>query len=220
MPTIVVTSPATDRRLCALDALKAELGIDPDDTLFDAWLEAEALSASDRVAEACRIAGDDAGDAPATFAAEVAVVTIGVDETPNGNVLELPWRYPVRVTAVTVGGVALDAALYRGQPKSGLLSRLAPGGRAGCWERQEIAVTIASGWAAGKMPTVLQDAVKRLVRLRWEAKDRDLAVKAEETEGVGRTEYWVGSMAVSGSALPVDVLDSLYAAGLVDACGG
>ncbi|KAA0576681.1 hypothetical protein [Azospirillum sp. Sh1] len=215
MPTIVVTSPATDRRLCALDALKAELGIDAGDTLSDAWLEAEALSASDRVAEACRIAGDDAGDAPATFVAEVAVVTFGADETPNGNVLELPWRYPARVTAVAIGGEALDSAFYRGQPKSGLLSRLVSGGRAGGWEREEIAVTIASGWAVDKMPTVLQDAVKRLVRLRWEAKDRDLTVKAEQTEGAGRTEYWVGSMAASGSAMPPDVLDALYAAGLV-----
>lgn len=220
MPTIVVTSPATDRRLCALDAIKAELGIDAGDTLPDAWLEAEALSASDRIAEACRIAGDDAGDAPATFVAEVAVVTFAADETPNSNVLELPWRYPARVTAVTIGGEALDSALYRGQPKSGLLSRLASGGRAGCWERKEIAVTISSGWAVDKMPTVLQDAVKRLVRLRWESRDRELTVKAEETNGTGRTEYWVGSMAAAGSALPIDVLDSLYAAGLVDVTGG
>jgi hypothetical protein len=215
MPAIVVATPSADRRICALAALKAELGIDSGDTAFDSWLEAECLSASDRVAEACRVAGDDAGDAPATFAEEVAVVTFSPDETPNGNVLELPWRYPARVTAITIGGVALDGALYRGQPKAGLLSRMDAGGRAGCWERQEIAVTIASGWTAEKMPTVLQDAVKRLVRLRWEAKDRDLAVKAEETDGVGRTEYWVGSMAAAGSALPTDVLDSLYAAGLV-----
>nr|WP_295828297.1 hypothetical protein [uncultured Azospirillum sp.] len=215
MPTIVVATPAPDRRLCPLAVLKAELGIDSGDTTFDPWLEAECLSASDRVAEACRVAGDDAGDAPATFAEEVAVITFTPDETPNGNVLELPWRYPARVTAVTIGRVALDVALYRGQPKAGLLSRMDSSGRASCWERQEIAVTIASGWTADKVPTVLQDAVKRLVRLRWEAKDRDLAVKAEQTEGAGRTEYWVGSMAASGSAMPADVLDSLYAAGLV-----
>jgi len=215
MPSIVVASLAPDRRLCALATLKAELGIDIADTAFDSWLAAECLSASDRVAEACRVAGDDAGDAPATFIEEVAVVTFSPDETPNGGMLGLPWRYPVRVTAVTIGGAVLDGALYRGQPKAGLLSRLDSSGCAGCWERQEIAVTIASGWVAEKVPTVLQDAVKRLVRLRWEAKDRDLAVKAEQTEGTGRTEYWVGSMAASGSAMPADVLDSLYAAGLV-----
>lgn len=220
MPTIVVTAPAASRRLCALSVLKAEIAIDVDDTTFNDWLETEALSASDRVAEACRLAGDDAGDAPATFAEEVAVITFGPDEIPNGNALELPWRYPARVTAVAVGGVVLDPALYRAQPKAGLLFRLDSCGRPGRWEQSVTTVTMSSGWAADKVPTVLQDAVKRLVRMRWEAKDRDLAVKAEETDGVGRTEYWVGSMAASGSALPGDVLDSLYAAGLVNVCGG
>ncbi|WP_372397098.1 hypothetical protein ABMY26_23805 [Azospirillum sp. HJ39] len=215
MPTVAVAVPAADRRLCAIPALKAELGIAESDNQFDGWLRAEALSASDRVAEACRVVGDDAGDAPATFAEEVAVVTFSPDEARNVAVLELPWRYPARVTSVTVGGAALGGALYRGQPKSGLLSRTDSAGRSICWEQQETVVTIASGWSVDKMPTALQDAVKRLVRLRWEAKDRDLTVKAEQTEGAGRTEYWVGSMAASGSALPPDILDALYAAGLV-----
>lgn len=210
MPTVIVATPAGERRLCSIAALKTELGIDEGDTLFDGWLETEALSASDRVAEACGVAGDDTGDAPPTFAEEVGVITFDPAEA-GGDTLILPWRQPARVTAVTVGGVALDPALYRAEPKAALLIR-----QNGRWGGAPVAVTVKSGWVADKMPTALQDAVKRLVRQRWEAKDRELAVKVEQTEGAGRTEYWVGSMGASGSALPADVLAALQAGGFVN----
>ncbi|MBP2302526.1 hypothetical protein [Azospirillum picis] len=216
MAITTVTAPAADRRLCSIADLKAELGIDANDTLFDVWLSTECLSASDRVAEACGVAADDDGEAPATFVQEIAAITFGAADIPNGNVLELPWRFPARVTSVTVAGQMLAPALYRPQPKAGLISRVDACGRPACWARAETSVAVVSGWEPGKVPTVLQDAVKRLVRLRWEAKDRDQLVKAEETDGVGRTEYWVGGTSANGSALPADVLASLQAAGYVN----
>ncbi|BAI71474.1 hypothetical protein AZL_020390 [Azospirillum sp. B510] len=216
MPIVTVTTPAADRRLCSTGALKTELGIDADDTLFDAWLEAEALSASDLVAAACGVRGDDAGDAPPTFREEIAIVTFSVDEAGGAEALFLPWRRPARVSVVSVSGSTLDPASYRAMSKAGLIERLSAAGCVVPWRRSAAAVTISSGWALGKVPTELQDAVKRLVRLRWESRDRDLAVKAEETDGTGRTEYWVGSMGAGGSALPADVLAALRAGGFVD----
>lgn len=216
MPTVTVPSPVIDRRLCARDALKIELGIAADDTTFDDWLDAECLSASDRLAEACRVVGDAAGTAPPTFAEETAVITFAADEVRGEDVLFLPWRQPATVTAVMVAGTVLDPSLYRASPKSGLVERLTASGRRACWSGAVTAVTVRSGWPADKVPTVLQDGVKKLVRLRWEAKDRDLAVKAEETADVGRTEYWVGGMGAGGSAIPADLLSALQAARLVN----
>ncbi|CAO3445744.1 hypothetical protein [Azospirillum argentinense] len=215
MPSITVSAPAGDRRLCSIEALRAELGIADDDTRFTPWLESECTAASDRVAEACGIAPDDDGDAPATLAAEVAVITFCAAEIPNSNMLELPWRYPARVTGITVGGQLLDPNLYRAQSKSGLVSRVDASGRPVCWSRAETAVTVQSGWSADAVPTVLQDAVKRLVRLRWEGRGRDLALKAKEVEGVGREEYWVGGSSAPNSAVPADVVSALQAAGLI-----
>ncbi|MBP2229660.1 hypothetical protein J2847_002959 [Azospirillum agricola] len=216
MPIITVAVPASDRLLCSIGALKTELGIAADNDQFNDWLTSEALSASDRVADACGVAGDDAGDAPATFAEEEAVVTFGRDEARGADALLLPWRFPARVTALSVDGVVQDSALYRADPKSGLVERLSASGRVTNWQGASVAITVKSGWPAAKVPTALQDAVKRLVRLRWEAKDRELAVKAEEDDEVGRTEYWVGGMGAGGSALPADILAALRAGGFAD----
>lgn len=216
MPIVTVTTSASDRRLCSIAALKAELGIDDAETVFDPWLEAEALSASDLVAAACGVVGDDNGDAPPTFREEVASITFGVDEADGAEALFLPWRRPARVTAVSLGGDALDASAYRAMGRAGLLERLSAAGCVIPWRRATAVITISSGWSADKVPTELQEAVKRLVRLRWEAKDRDLAVKAEETDGTGRTEYWVGGMGAGGSSLPAEVLAALKAGGFVD----
>lgn len=219
MPTLIVANPAADRRLITVDAAKTSLGISGD--AHDAWLLAEILTASDAVADACGIAGDSDGDAPATFLEEEAVVTFAAGELPHGvRPLRLPWRYPARVKAVSVGGVTAALAGYRAEPKGAMLYRLNAGGGAVTWDRAELAVTIRSGWPLNRMHTAVADAVTRLVRLRWESKDRDLAVKAEETASAWRKEYWVGSMGKGGSALPDDVRGALYAAGLVNVAAG
>ncbi|WP_376959660.1 hypothetical protein ABNQ39_07055 [Azospirillum sp. A26] len=216
MSIVTVAIPAPDRRLCSTAALKIELGIGDDDTLFDAWLEAEVLSASDLVAAACGVRGDDDGDVPPTFREEVAIITFSFDEAGAADALFLPWRWPARVTAVSVGGETLAPSSYRAMGRAGLIERLSAAGCVVPWRRAAAVVTISSGWALDKVPTELQDAVKRLVRLRWESKDRELAVKAEETDGTGRTEYWVGGMGAGGSALPADVLAALKAGGFAD----
>lgn len=219
MPAVTVPVPASDRRLCSVEAAKVELGIGSDDTAFDDWLSSEILSASDLVAAACGVEGDDAGDAPATFIQEVATISFAIDEIPDQGELRLPWRHPSRVEEIVVGGVTLDPSLYQDDPKAGLVERRTPAGRLGCWSKAVTVVTVRSGWAADKVPTAAQNAVKRLVRLRWEAKDRNLMIKAEETADVGRTEFWVGSTAAIGSALPDDMLNGLNEAGLVNICG-
>ncbi len=191
MPIVTVANPAADRRLCSIAALKTELGIDANDTQFDGWLEAESLSASDLVAITCGVAGDDAGDAPATFAEEVAIITFAAAEAEDTHDLLLPWRHPTRVTAVSVGGETLDPSLYWADPKAALVKRLSESGRSIPWRRCATAITVKSGWAAGKVPTPIQDAVKRLVRLRWEAKDRD-------SHGEGRRNRRHGAHRVVG----------------------
>jgi hypothetical protein len=214
VPTVAVATPAVDRSLATLASVKAELGIPDADTASDAILHGWILTESDRLVAACGIVGDDLGDAPPTLAAETATVTFAASEVPCSGPLILPWRVPARVTGVSVGGTSLDAAGWRAEPRAGLLHRAA-----GAWARAEIVVTVASGYAPGKVPVPVADAVRELVRRRWHAKDRDPLLRSYASPDVEAMTYMDADRVEAEGGLPRSVMEALRAAGVACAAG-
>jgi hypothetical protein len=146
------------------------------------------------------------GDAPPTFIEEVAAVAFAPAEMPDGHTLILPWRFPARVEAVSVGGAVLDASEYQAQPKAALLARL---GRP--WGRHEVVITIRSGWTLDKVPSELRGVVVELVRLRWHGKDRDPTIRSYESPDVETITYFDPDKMVMRGGLPADIANRLSA---------
>lgn len=70
------------------------------------------------------------------------------------------------------------------------------------WEALPTTVIYQAGFAA--IPADVVDACLRLVTLRFSARGRDPMLRAVDTMGVGRKEYWVGGPPKSGS-LPEEI---------------
>ncbi|WP_188263180.1 hypothetical protein [Azospirillum tabaci] len=212
MPKLIVSNPVPDRSLVDLSRVKTELGItgtERDDLLRD-WIRDD----SDLVCEVCGVAPDQKGRR--TFLSEA--VTIVYDAAPglrgiHRAPLFLPWRLPLdsETLTVSIDGTQVDESTYRFDAGAGLLER--SGG--GCWGGCSVTITASAGWAQADVPVALRTAVIRLVRLRWETKGRDLALKAKTVEGVGREEYWVGGTGPNGHLIPAYIMSSLIAANLV-----
>ncbi len=214
MPTLNVASAATDRRLVSLSAIKAELGITG--STFDAKFQAWLLAASDVVSAACGIAEDQRGRR--TLISEGVSIGYRPDEISCGWELKpliLPWRIPAVITAVTVDGIALDVDTeIEVNPMDGLLYRLDSSGCRAVWDRVRTIIAGTAGWVQADVPEAARQAVIRYCRERYDGDGRNSLLKAEETDGVGRDEYWIGPTS-KGEALPADVMDALRAAGLV-----
>lgn len=183
MPILTVATPAADRALVSLAAVKAELGITgtANDALLTAWIAA----ASARICDICEVAGDQLGRR--TFAQEVCTVTFAADEIGRGPLI-LPWRVPVvSVSSVTVDGEALSPGEYEASPMAGLLFRQTPAGERRSWRRARTAVAMTAGWGNADIPAGLSSAALAMVRAQWQGRDRDPKIRSYESPDV---ESW------------------------------
>lgn len=118
-------------------------------------------------------------------------------------------RYPVAsISSVTRDDVLVDGAEYRVIEESGLLYRLTADGYPSKWNAgKAISVESVAGYklpgeAGRNLPAVIEAACVELVSSFWTARGRDPLIRAEDVPGVGRVEYWVGSVGATGSLPP------------------
>lgn len=129
---------------------------------------------------------------------------------PGGlQVLKLS-RWPVvSIISVTENGIALvDGTDFTTDAKNGELIRLDENGYPRLWPVYPIVVVYTAGFSS--IPIDVQDAVLRMVKSRWQAKDRDPYLKEQNIPGVIEQQWWVASPGETGNMTPdvTDILDN------------
>jgi uncharacterized phiE125 gp8 family phage protein len=175
---IEVIAAASHQRLATVAALKAELGISGTDK--DTALEAVLDRVSAAIATYCG----------RVFAREQVRETLVHRITPREILLS---RYPVvSLDSVTLDDATVEVSDYTldkdvGHIFAGTL------GTAG----SRIVLTYTAGYVLpededANLPDDIQQAALTAAKSLYRSSDRDPTLKAEETEGVGRLEYFVG----------------------------
>ncbi len=189
---LTVTTPAESHRLTTLATVKAELSL-TGGSGDDSYLAELIDRASDMVSRHCN----------RSFAREAVLETFRL-AVPE-RVLSL-GRWPLaNILSVTENGDTLTADDYEAETETGFLHRLADDRRT-LWATGKIEVSYRAGYAlpgqpGRTLPPDAEAAVVALVKDFWFARGRDLAVKAETVEGLGRTDYWRGG----DSSMPPEV---------------
>jgi hypothetical protein len=201
--TTLVT-PAENRQLVTLDDLREQLRVRPNDTANDAWLT-KVIDRSSRAAE--------------RYCSRVFAVQGYVDTFLSGivglaNEPLILSQAPVDPETIepTLDGVVLGATGYALQPLVGHLWRT---GDATSWSSTSgLSVAYTAGFA--EIPPDVQQAVLDLCTMENAGRGRDPMLRASESPGLGRQEYWVGGMP-GGSLIPQDIASLLnpYRRGLV-----
>lgn len=181
--TTVVT-PAASYDLVELADFKTELAIT--DTQYDAYIARLVTAASAVAAQYCS----------RFFAAETVLDQFWDqrDHLPNlmrGGYRPLQLsRWPIiSIDSVLENDVALVADTdYIANPELGQLVRLNEMGNPRTWANQAIAVQYEAGYAT--TPADLADAILRLMRVRWFARQRDPMLRSENVVGAYEAEYW------------------------------
>jgi len=119
-------------------------------------------------------------------------------------------RWPVTsMTSLTENGTTLVKDTdYKVDTSNGLLIRLDSNGDPTTWGQSPVIATYSAGFAS--IPADLEDAVIRMIRARWFAKDRDPFTRQENIPGVRDIAYWVPTGADAGNMTPdvEDILDN------------
>lgn len=117
-------------------------------------------------------------------------------------------RWPiVSVTSVTENGTVLvDGTDFRADKANGQLIRMDINGYPRLWPVYPISVVYVGGFST--IPADVEDAVIRMVRQRWSAKDRDPLAKQISIPGVLEQQFWVATGTDAGN-MPPDVADIL-----------
>lgn len=189
---LTITDPATERNLCALAQVEAELGIEGSGE--DDALTALIAQASAAIESYCKR----------------SLVLEGVEELfrPGRRLEEIVLaRYPVADGAsITVDGVALGPADYELDASAGLAWRLSGDHRV-AWAARKIVVDYDAGYvppaqgAAVTLPPDIQRACMTLVVSYHQNQGRDLSVRSESTQDVGATS-WLDPRAGMEALLP------------------
>lgn len=194
---LTVTTPAESQRLTTLSAVKAELNLTGNGD--DAYLAKLIDRASDMVSRHCN----------RSFARETVTEAFRLVAPERGLSLA---RWPLaNILSVTENGHTLTASDYEAEAETGLFYRLADDRRT-LWPAGKVEVRYSAGYTipgqlGRNLPHDAEAAVVALVKDFWFARGRDLAVKAETVEGLGRTDYWRGE----DSSMPPEVAGLLTA---------
>lgn len=199
---ISVTDAAGSFDLTTVAAVKADLGITGADE--DAYLGVLIGRCSDDIASFCN----------RVFPVETLRESFYPQreyfsyQVPGGvNELQLS-RWPVvSVSSVVENGATLvEGTDYLVDAENGLLTRLDGLAYPRAWPVWPVVVTYSAGFAA--IPATVEGACARLVRARWFARARDPLIRSDQTEGIGRTDYWVSDNPAAGN-LPPEIADAL-----------
>jgi len=192
---LTIITPAVTRALTTVDATKAEMCETSADD--DGWFALSIDRATAAIEHWCR----------RSFAAETVRESVWLTSPAESVSLS---RWPVlSVASIIEGGAQLPPDAFEVDGAAGLAYRLTDPDARRLWRAGRIVATYTAGYVlpgdpGRTLPEDLERAAIMLVRNWWNERDRDPLVKAEQTEGVGRTEYWVGAPA-GGATLPPEV---------------
>ena len=199
-----IVTPAATYDLTTLAAVKDELGISDNST--DAQLQRYLSAASAAVVQYTN----------RQFVVETILDSFWAHRDPpprlmRGGLSPLQLsRWPlVSVTTVIENAVTLVVNTdYLINTNQGWLIRINDSGAPRHWPSLEIDVTFNAGFAT--IPGDIVDAVMRMVRNRWNAKDRDPSLRSENIPGVREVQYWVATGDQAGNMTPdvTDILDN------------
>lgn len=198
---VTVTTAAEATSLVTLDRVKAELGITT--TEHDDLLTAKIAEASADIEAyvGYRLARETVTETYWSFNEAPAFVLL--DRTPVAT-----------ISTVTLDDEAQETTYWRLNPKTGALYALDGSGYPWCWVSEKSLIVAYSGGyllpgqSGRDLPTPLEGAAADLVAMFWLARGRDPSLRAETVDGVGRVEYWVGSVGREGS-LPPSVVQKI-----------
>jgi hypothetical protein len=199
-----LVTPAAERNLVSLDDLREQLRVRPGDTANDAWYTKVIARSSLAAERYCNRIFAQQGYAD-TFrggASGMADEPLILSQAPvDPETLE-----------VTLDGAILAAATYALSPFAGHLWRV---GDTTAWTNTS-GLTIAYTAGFAEIPADVQQAVLDLATMENAGRGRDPMLRATESPGLGRQEYWVGGVPGS-SLLPQDIASLLnpYRRGMV-----
>lgn len=199
----VVTS-AAERNLVTLDDLREQLRVRPGDTANDGWYTKVIARSSLAAERYCNRIFAKQGYAD-VFRAGVN----GMGDEPL--VLSMAPIDPASLM-VELDGVVMDSAGYALQPLPGHLWRV---GDTTAWSNST-GLTVSYDAGFDVIPADVQQAVLDLCTMENAGRGRDPMLRATESPGLGRQEYWVGGVPGS-SLLPQDIASLLnpYRRGMV-----
>jgi hypothetical protein len=188
--TTILTAAAS-HDLTVLETVKQELDItdnDSDDEL------ARLISEQSAVATAyCQ----------REFAQET-VLDVFRPEWSISSPLKVSRTPIVSITSIVEAGITLGASIYEFSDAN--IWRLDISGGRMEWPAGKIDVTYVSGFQLlTTLPRDLERGVLVLIRQAWYSGSRDPLAISESVDGVGRTDYKVGS-GLDGEALPAEAL--------------
>ncbi len=145
------------------------------------------------------------------FAQETLIDTfrlLGETSSP----LILSSRPLASITSIVENGITLTTDEYEYDVEAGFVWRLRGNDCRSFWcspywsSPNKIVVTFVAGYdLLDDLPLDISRAVLSLIKRSYFSRTRDPMAKAEEVQGIGRTEYWVGS--VPGSdGLPAEAV--------------
>jgi hypothetical protein len=192
---LTIITPAAARALTTVDATKAELR--ETGAGDDGWFALSIDRATAAIEHWCR----------RSFAAETVRESVWLTGPAESVSLS---RWPVlSVASLLEGGAPLPPDAFEVDGAAGLAYRLTGPDTRRMWRAGRIVATYTAGYVlpgdpGRTLPEDLERAAIMLVRNWWYDRDRDPLVKAEQTDSIGRTEYWVGAPA-GGATLPPEV---------------
>lgn len=175
-----IVTPADSHDLTVLATVKAELGISGSSE--DALLSGYICQASDMISGWCGVE---------TFAQETLRQTFR--DVKRQKCLILDRGINVSVTTVVEDGTTLAGTDY--EVDGSMLYRLADDLRED-WSADKVVVTYQAGFVPlTNLPFAIERAVLDTVVNLYRGRGRDVAVRSEQTEGVGETQYFDGRRA-------------------------
>jgi hypothetical protein len=199
--TTIVT-PAVDRNLVTLDDLREQLRVRPGDVANDSWLTKVIARASLAAERYCnRIF------AKQTYSDVFLAGVTGATDEPL--ILSQAPVDPATVE-VTLDGAVMTADGYQIEPLAAHLWR------SGTYWSNTAGLSVNYDAGFDPVPADVQQAVLDLCTAENSGRGRDPMLRATESPGLGRQEFWVGGVP-GGSLLPQDIASLLnpYRRGLI-----
>jgi hypothetical protein len=199
--TTVVT-PAAERALVTLDDLREQLRVRPGDVANDSWYT--------KVIARCSLAAERYCGRIFTVQDYLDTFRAGVSAAPDEPLILSQAPVDPVSLETTLDGVVLAADGYALQPAVGHLWRT------GTYWTSSSGLTVAYTAGFAEIPADVQQAVLDLCTMENAGRGRDPLLRASESPGIGRQEYWVGGVP-GASLIPQDIASLLnpYRRGLV-----
>ena len=189
-----IVTPAATRQLVTLDDLREQLRVRPGDVANDAWYN-KVIDRASRAAERY---------CDRIFVQQEYLDTFAPGASGGMNAPLMLGQAPVDPATldVTLDGVPIGAEEYLLDPTVGHLWR------AGTYWTNASGLSVAYSGGFAEIPPDVQQAVLDLCTAENSGRGRDPMLRATESPGLGRQEYWVGGIPGS-STLPPDIASRL-----------